>query len=400
MSTRKKDNPKGESTFEENTVVKKVDPKVKDVDKNILAKKAVCKRKVSNVKKTEETKVRIPKEVVKKRSASVVATKRDFEEEVRWADPSAVLIHENDPFKKIELAGRTCYKSEDAITKESSKKFVTGLMYRQHWAMIEHAVLVFELSCEKGHERMLDEYIFKHLMEEDNFLYVTINPEASRVLVSGNIRAIIQRNEIDPIYRALIESYPEFRVVDDKLNMYPFVSAKIVDIKKMKDLAEYEFETHFNLTCKFVTDRGVTHEIVRHRRFSFAQESTRYCNYSSSKFDSRLTFCKPSTFDLWTSSQKTQFCRELLNIEKVYNNLTTGSKSCLSPQQARAVLPNCLKTEIVVTGPVFEWKHFFNLRSIGTTGAPHPDMKAVADIARKKMNKYIGSLKYSFRFKF
>lgn len=312
--------------------------------------------------------------------------------------PSATLIHENDPFKKIEMAGRTCYKSEDAITKESSHKFVKGLMKSKHMAMVEHAVMVFEIDCDDGNEEELMDYV--QYIQKTDFMFVTLEASIPRILVSGNIRAILERNVKDPAYDALVEKYPEFAISEDLTDSsFYHVHAKIVDIKKLKNLTEDEFMQHFNLTIRFITDRGVTHEMVRHRRFSFAQESTRYCNYSKDKFGGHCTFCKPATYDSWTQDQKDTYLATLSTLDGVYNYLTSGETG-LQPQQARAILPNTLKTEIVITGPAFEWQHFFNLRSKGTTGAPHPDIKIVADEALKKANTYIKSLKFDNKFKF
>lgn len=131
---------------------------------------------------------------------------------------------------------------------------------------------------------------------------------------------------------------------------------------------------HFSVSVKMVVDRGVSHEIVRHRIASYAQESTRYCNYSQGKFGNEITVIKPLFFDegtpeyiIWEES--------CMQAEKAYNELIEMGRS---PQEARSVLPNSLKTEIVVTMNLREWIHFFNLRALGTTGAPHPQMKEIA----------------------
>lgn len=131
---------------------------------------------------------------------------------------------------------------------------------------------------------------------------------------------------------------------------------------------------HFSVSVKMIVDRGVSHEIVRHRIASYAQESTRYCNYSQGKFGNEITVIKPLFFDegtpeyiIWEES--------CMQAEKAYNELI--EMGC-SPQEARSVLPNSLKTEIVVTMNLREWIHFFNLRALGTTGAPHPQMKEIA----------------------
>ncbi|MCL2572024.1 MAG: FAD-dependent thymidylate synthase [Defluviitaleaceae bacterium] len=125
------------------------------------------------------------------------------------------------------------------------------------------------------------------------------------------------------------------------------------------------------LSVKFTCDRGVSHEIVRHRLFSFAQESTRYCNYSKGKYGNEITVIKPffwkegeEKYVLWEKS-----CQEA---EKTYLSLI---KMGATPQEARAVLPNSLKTEIIVTGNVREWRHFFKLR---TSNDAHPQIREVA----------------------
>lgn len=134
---------------------------------------------------------------------------------------------------------------------------------------------------------------------------------------------------------------------------------------------------HAKISLVLVCDRGVSHEIVRHRLASYCQESTRYCNYSDQKFNREITVIEPnflepdtSAYYLWLDSCKFS--------EEAYFNLL--NEGC-SPQQARAVLPNSLKTEILVTMNIREWRHFFRLRYLGTTGAPHPQMVEVASQA-------------------
>ena len=131
---------------------------------------------------------------------------------------------------------------------------------------------------------------------------------------------------------------------------------------------------HASVTVKFVVDRGISHELVRHRLASFAQESTRYCNYSKDDFGSEITFIIPEYLEyksegwnIWKESMK--------QAEDAYFKMLDFG---LSPQQARAVLPNSLKTEVVMTANLREWRHFFKLRALGTTGNPHPQMLEVA----------------------
>lgn len=175
--------------------------------------------------------------------------------------------------KLIELAGRTCYKSEDKITDDSAKKFVSNIIKRGHEAMLEHSIL----------------------------------------------------------------------------------------------------------SVKFICDRGVSHELVRHRLASFAQESTRYCNYSKDKFGNELTFIEPFFFCREGTSNKDNV---LYNIwlddcefsEKTYFRML---ELCATPQEARTVLPNSIKTEVVVTMNYREWRHFFKLRAARFTGPAHPQMEEI-----------------------
>lgn len=378
---------------------------------------------VSSAIKDEKPKVEIDQKFVDELADSINASQimdniLDSFSLPFMVDPSVTLIHENDPFKKIELAGRTCYKSEDKITKGSAKKFYEMLKDRKHYAMIEHANMAFIIDCEDGAEDELMDYI--QFIQKSEFLRITFEPDVPRIIVSGNVRAILEREVIDPVYKALISKYPEFTYGPEETYGYDTeenseedetvsriydatyynVKASIVDLRKLKNLTKDEFINHFYFTIKFITDRGVTHEMVRHRRFSFAQESTRYCNYSKDKFDGRVHYCKPTTYDSWTQDQKDTFNTALSAIDSVYQYLVSNEINPLQPQQARAVLPNAIKSEIVVSGPAYEWDHFFDLRSKGTTGAPHPDMKYVADIALQKVNKYIRSLKFNEDLRF
>ena len=163
----------------------------------------------------------------------------------------------------LELAGRTCYKSEEQITDDSSKKFITMLVERGHEAIIEH----------------------------------------------------------------------------------------------------------FNVTVRFICNRGFTHELVRHRLCSYAQESTRYCNYSKDKYGSEITFIKPPNFDNWNNIAKSCWMNGMENAEMNY--LEMIRVNC-KPQEARGVLPIDVKTEIIITANLREWRHIFKLR---TSSKAHPSMQ-------------------------
>lgn len=135
---------------------------------------------------------------------------------------------------------------------------------------------------------------------------------------------------------------------------------------------------HEKLSVRIICDRGVTHELVRHRIASYSQESTRYCNYSQNKFGNELTFIKPcfwpddsQAYSIWE--------KQMQLVETSYLSLIdTGA----TPEQARSILPNSLKTEIIVTMNLREWRHFFRLR---TSKRAHPQMREIAIPLLQKM---------------
>ena len=131
---------------------------------------------------------------------------------------------------------------------------------------------------------------------------------------------------------------------------------------------------HYAITVRFITDRGVSHEIVRHRIASYAQESTRYCNYGKAKFGREITVIQPEAFGAGTESFADWYeaCR---TCECIYlKMLDCGTP----PELARSVLPHSLATELVMTANLREWRHFLALRAVGTTGKPHPQIRQVA----------------------
>lgn len=191
-------------------------------------------------------------------------------------------IDGNEVLKKIEQAGRVCYKSEDLITEDSAKKFCENIIKRKHEAVLEH----------------------------------------------------------------------------------------------------------YSFTVKFIVDRGVSHEIVRHRVASYCQESTRYCNYSKDKFSNEITVIKPC---FWRENEETNdeyvkfaiWERSMRDAEAAYFELLERGAT---PQEARSVLPNSLKTEVVMTANIREWRHFFNLR---TSSAAHPQIREVAIPLLKELQEKI-----------
>ncbi len=139
---------------------------------------------------------------------------------------------------------------------------------------------------------------------------------------------------------------------------------------------------HEKVSVRIICDRGVTHEIVRHRMASYSQESTRYCNYAKDKFGNELTFIKPCFWEEG-SEEYQRWAQMMQKIEDTYNEMVAmGAK----PQEARSILPNSLKTEIIVTMDLREWRHFFKLR---TAERAHPQMREVACMLLEEMKKRI-----------
>lgn len=139
---------------------------------------------------------------------------------------------------------------------------------------------------------------------------------------------------------------------------------------------------HASFSVLFIVDRGVSHEIVRHRMASYSQESTRYCNYASGKFGEEITVIEPSFFKQGSPEYKSWEISCLEAEAQYFSLLSDGA----TPQQARAVLPNSLKTELIMTANLREWRHFFKLR---TAGGAHPQMREVAIPLLEHMRRQI-----------
>lgn len=249
----------------------------------------------------------------------------------------------NGIYRQIELAGRTCYKSEDKITETSSKNFVERMIHSKHTAMLEHGTVYLkkEVDWSSNEYILFENFFIRNKYSEVNVVNKTI-------YVTTNYRVLVENDAT--VYTVYICAPTEFH-------------------KK-------------RYTMRFITDRGISHELVRHRVFSFAQESQRYCNYSKDKFNSEIQFLLPSgTAQFAYHLPMTKVYEQA---EKIYLDLV---KHGCTPQEARAVLPNATKTEIVMTGFVDDWIHFFNLRWKGTTGKPHPDMAILAKKALEEFEK-------------
>ena len=142
-------------------------------------------------------------------------------------------------------------------------------------------------------------------------------------------------------------------------------------VKMLVDKGHHAMLEHCSLSVKFITDRGISHELIRHRLASYAQESTRYVNYGKSGIEIIKPVFTHSEFD---STLDEVWCEQMSEAEFTYNQMIEAG---FPPQDARSVLPNSTKTEIVVTANLREWRHIFALRAVGTTGKPHPQMRAL-----------------------
>lgn len=153
--------------------------------------------------------------------------------------------------------------------------------------------------------------------------------------------------------------------------------------RTMREQGHHAMIEHAVASFRIITDRGITHEIVRHRLASYAQESTRFCNYSGDKFGNECSFIAPPEL---TASQRTAWESACLYAEEQYFKML---KEGCTPQIARSVLPNCLKTEIVMMANFREWRHFISIRG---TKASHPQIRPIAHSIWKTLMEYAPSI--------
>lgn len=320
-------------------------------------------------------------------------------------DANAQLIsHNTHPYRLIEKIGRICYKSEDKITDDSASKFVRMLAENGHTAMLEHATIYFE--CPQEIADMLQKSIANMPAEYNNsnseyfrYIKVSTSPHGCNY-ISGPLRAFYDIahssysgiRTIQCLLEPLSVTFPELfsepaECVDNPCRI--LTEASFINNVKSKTSSDSAANTilsyHLTHSILFTCDRGVSHELVRHRPCSFAQESTRYCNYSKDRFGHSITVIKPAFFAEWHDNPEDDRLRELFIWQQAMENAETAYFDLLdhgaTPQEARSVLPNSLKTEIVLTATELEWQHILNLRYHGTTGKPHPQMYEVMKLA-------------------
>ena len=258
---------------------------------------------------------------------------------------SEVIIKEQEPgidgiYKQIEWAGRHCYKSHDKITEDSAKGFVDRMIKSKHGAMLEHGTVY--LSVPKEETEIVG---FHGWCQYSKVRSDLVMDEPCNWLITTNMRVLVEHDRLS-------------------------------DLKYICEPTERHEK---RITARFTCDRGVSHEIVRHRVMSFAQESQRYVGYDKERFGNEIVFVKPHWYNEEFPACLT-WIESLKDAEKKYMELREAG---LKPQDARGVLPNATKTEIVVTGFESDWEHFFELR---TAGAAHPDMRKLAVELQEKLN--------------
>lgn len=271
-----------------------------------------------------------------------------FEIWAAWGHETTPYSYDR-PYELIEAAARVCYKSEEKKTYKSAKVMVDKLIKNKHYAMLEHS-----WNIVKAHNG------FASAPGRTNDLIVQLDGYNETAFYAGNLRAF-SNAELDNV------GYP-------------------VSEKQAKDSLKA-------MTVKFICDRGISHELVRHRKASFAQESTRYCNYKSKG----LTFIIPPWVvlpvgeishandlpDKFFSINDLRWLETILRAEKTYQKMLKDMPHW-KPEQARSILPNSLKTEVVITASLPSWKHIFKLRCAKNA---HPQMAELMIPLRKEAKK-------------
>ena len=259
-------------------------------------------------------------------------------------------------YKQIELAGRTAYHSLDKITPDSAKNFVDRMIKSKHGAALEHGTVYLFIPQETNYE-VFERYIknnYSHTFE------ILILSRPKGLYVVTNYRVLVENNWLD-------------------------------DLQYLCSPTEFHERRY---TMRFTCSRAIAQELTRHRVFSYLMESQRYINYSKKRHGGEITYIIPSWMPQKERHIDTSNGWGVMNGEKLYAFLGKAERhyfylldSGLQPQQARDVLPNATKTELVVTGFSSDWKHLLDLRLFEKTGKVHPDMKDLMQKTQKAMQE-------------
>jgi thymidylate synthase ThyX len=272
-------------------------------------------------------------------------------------------------YKAIELAGRTAYHSQDKITPTSAKNFVDRMIRSHHGAALEHGTVYFNRKVDYSDSEYLD---FEEFFDRNSY---------SKVDYEGGILYVVTN----------------FRVIEENFNLKDFWNMNIQYLCSPTEFHEKRY------TMRFTCSRAIAQELTRHRRFNFLMESQRYINYSKERHGGGITYIKPS----WLEESEEE-ANSFLGLvmagaelnehgEKVYpffESLVFAEKNYFvllnkgfTPQQARDVLPNATKTELIMTGFSSDWRHVLDLRLFEKTGKVAPDMLDLMQKAQKTMQE-------------
>lgn len=267
-------------------------------------------------------------------------------------------IKDNIPGKKMEYCGRVCYKSDSNISDDSYIRFLQNIYKSGHLSVLEHERIIFKVDSSYELDRIIP-----------NLKYFKITSYNKDIFVSANIRAWAENcdNVENTFYPFLQEIYPSF--FKEKSEVFKFPNIKLINNENFKLLSEGEKseveEFHKARTFKIICSRACSHQLVRHRAFSFSQQSQRYCNFSGEKFGHSIEFIMPIIDDKkeFEKTSKEIILRKFENsFQESENDYFSLIEMGTRPEDARAILPNAAATIIVMTGTKQDWDSFFKLR--------------------------------------
>lgn len=312
---------------------------------------------------------------------------------MKLIESTAKEITLDDWKKRIEYIGRICYKSEDKITETSCNKFIDSLISNEHYAMLEHARVycIWDIRdvpkptiLQELHEMLLlinIPGVFVSCVSTDLYLISCsishlVNPKYNDNIIFKKCKnQIIEKAQDVILLPGILLCTCNWSSIEDYLySIYGNCDSIDIEVENLKN-------KHVLISIEIICDRGVSHEFVRHR-LSFAQESTRYCNYSKSKFGG-IQFIEPASFSTWSIMDQRRFTCYLENCEIEYLSMIERG---FTPEIARAILPNALKTTLVISATRDQWNHIIDIRYKGLTGEPHPDMKNVCEKINSILN--------------
>lgn len=302
------------------------------------------------------------------RPKKVTELRRTIMPDFKIIKPSVERIDEKDNLKRIELAGRVCYKSEKKITEGSARAFCERIIASDHTSVLEHSNVCVAVPSGVGLAISNSAREYHRVTGRQPML--TITPFIlGYLLISGNVRAWR-----DVLLAQDLYTFAGDPLLDVNEDADYDLSQHIVDPKHL-DVTQRDL--HSRITLRIVCDRGVSHELVRHRVMSFSQESTRYVNYGKRGY----TFIEPWWWEDLRGVMKHLMLWQMQHSVKIYDEMIREGATA---QLARAVLPNQIKTEVVVTATPRQWLEFLILR---TDKSAHPDMQRIAHLVRDALGE-------------